>query len=167
MSSDKCKVCNHLRVDEINRQLLGIDPNLGVIAQKYNVTKASLHRHRSLHVLADSIIDGSHIISQLALLEDCAREILRKTTSPRGKDKDYRVALRTISELRFILQDYVKALSVQRKENTVNILITPTWVLLKETIFNVLDSHPEAKHAVAKSLMMIEDPDDFNSVKSV
>ena len=155
----KCTVCEHEKVEEINRLLLkGV--SLRNIAKQYSVSAASLHRHKDGHLPAKlvkaqearEIAKADTLLDQVAGLRDKALSILAKAEQA----GDLRTALQGVREAKGCLELLARLQGELQEQATVNILINPQWITLRTVILEVLDRYPEARQAVARALREVE-----------
>jgi hypothetical protein len=157
--SRKCTVCEHEKVEEINRLLLkGV--SLRNIAKQYSVSAASLHRHKDGHLPAKlvkaqearEIAKADTLLDQVAGLRDKALSILAKAEQA----GDLRTALQGVREAKGCLELLARLQGELQEQATVNILINPQWLSLRTVILEALDRYPEARQAVARALREVE-----------
>ena len=155
----KCTVCEHEKVEEINRLLLeGV--SLRNIAKQYSVSAASLHRHKDGHLPAKlvkaqearEIAKADTLLDQVAGLRDKALSILDKAEQA----GDLRTALQGVREAKGCLELLAKLQGELQEQTTVNILINPQWITLRTAILQALEPYPEARLAVAQALQEVE-----------
>jgi hypothetical protein len=155
----KCTVCEHEKVEEINRLLLkGV--SLRNIAKQYSVSAASLHRHKDGHLPAKlvkaqearEIAKADTLLDQVAGLRDKALSILDKAEQA----GDLRTALQGVREAKGCLELLARLQGELQEQATVNILINPQWLSLRTVILEALDRYPEARQAVARALREVE-----------
>ena len=155
----RCTVCEHEKVEEINRLLLeGV--SLRDLAGRYSVSKTALHRHKESHLPAKlvkarearEIAKADSLLDQVTELRDKALSILTKAE----KAGDLRTALQGIKEARGCLELLAKLQGELQEQTTVNILINPQWITLRTAILQALDPYPEARLAVAQALQEVE-----------
>jgi len=155
----KCTVCEHEKVEEINRLLLeGV--SLRNIAKQYFVSAASLHRHKKDHLPAKlvkaqearEIAKADSLLDQVTELRDKALSILDKAEQA----GDLRTALQGVREAKGCLELLARLQGELQEQATVNILINPQWLSLRTVILEALDRYPEARQAVARALREVE-----------
>ena len=155
----KCTVCEHEKVEEINRLLLeGV--SLRDLAGRYSVSKTALHRHKDGHLPAKlvkaqearEIAKADTLLDQVAGLRDKALSILAKAEQA----GDLRTALQGVREAKGCLELLARLQGELQEQATVNILINPQWLSLRTVILEVLDRYPEARQAVARALREVE-----------
>jgi hypothetical protein len=155
----KCTVCEHEKVEEINRLLLkGV--SLRNIAKQYFVSAASLHRHKKGHLPAKLVkAQEAREIAKADSLLDQVTELRNKALSILAKAEqagDLRTALQGVREAKGCLELLARLQGELQEQATVNILINPQWITLRTVILEVLDRYPEARQAVARTLREVE-----------
>ncbi len=155
----RCTVCEHEKVEEINRLLLeGV--SLRDLAGRYSVSKTALHRHKESHLPAEltkarearEIAKADSLLDQVTELRDKALSILDKAEQA----GDLRTALQGVREAKGCLELLARLQGELQEQATVNILINPQWLSLRTVILEVLDRYPEARQAVAQALREVE-----------
>ena len=155
----KCTVCEHEKVEEINRLLLeGV--SLRDIAGQYSISKTALHRHKKDHLPAKlvkaqearEIAKADSLLDQVTELRDKALSILDKAEQA----GDLRTALQGVREAKGCLELLARLQGELQEQATVNILINPQWLSLRTVILEALDRYPEARQAVARALREVE-----------
>jgi len=155
----KCTICEHEKVEEINRLLLkGV--SLRNIAKQYSVSAASLHRHKDGHLPAklvkaqeaQEVTKADSLLDQVIELRDKALSILDKAEQA----GDLRTALQGVREAKGCLELLARLQGELQEQATVNILINPQWLSLRTVILEALDRYPEARQAVARALREVE-----------
>ncbi len=155
----KCTICEHEKVEEINRLLLEGVP-LRNIAKQYSVSAASLHRHKEGHLPsklvkaqeAREVAKADSLLDQVTELRDKALAILAKAE----KAGELRTALQGVREAKGCLELLARLQGELQGRTTVNILINPQWLSLRAVILQALDGYPEARLAVAQALQEAE-----------
>jgi len=154
----KCTVCEHEKVEEINRLLLeGV--SLRNIAKQYSVTAASLHRHKK-HIPstlskaqeAQEVARADTLLDQVVELRDRALSILTKAEQA----GDLKTALQGIREARGCLELLAKLQGELQEGTTINILVNPQWIELRTLILKALEPYPEARLRLAQALKEAE-----------
>ena len=155
----KCTVCEHEKVEEINRLLLeGV--SLRDIAGRYSVSKTALHRHKKGHLPAKlvkaqearEIAKADSLLDQVTELRDKALSILDKAEQA----GDLRTALQGVREAKGCLELLAKLQGELQERPTVNVLVNPQWITLRTVILEALDPYPEARQAVVWALREVE-----------
>ena len=155
----KCTVCEHEKVEEINRLLLeGV--SLRNIAKQYFVSAASLHRHKEGHLPAKlvkaqearEIAKADSLLDQVIELRDKALSILDKAEQA----GDLRTALQGVREAKGCLELLAKLQGELQERTTVNVLVNPQWITLRTVILQALEPYPEARLKLAAALREVE-----------
>jgi hypothetical protein len=155
----KCTVCEHEKVEEINRLLLeGV--SLRNIAKQYFVSVASLHRHKKDHLPAKlvkaqearEIAKADSLLDQVTELRDKALSILDKAEQA----GDLRTALQGVREAKGCLELLARLQGELQEQATVNVLINPQWLSLRTVILQTLEPYPEARLRLAEALREVE-----------
>ena len=155
----KCTVCEHEKVEEINRLLLeGV--SLRDLAGRYSVSKTALHRHKESHLPAEltkarearEIAKADSLLDQVTELRDKALSILDKAEQA----GDLRTALQGVREAKGCLELLARLQGELQEQTTVNVLVNPQWITLRTVILEALDGYPEARQAVAQALREVE-----------
>ncbi len=155
----KCTVCEHEKVEEINRLLLKGVP-LRDLAGRYSVSKTALHRHKKSHLPAEltkareaqDVTKADSLLDQVTELRDKALSILDKAEQA----GDLRTALQGVREAKGCLELLARLQGELQERTTVNVLVNPQWLTLRAVILKALDRYPEARQAVARALREVE-----------
>jgi hypothetical protein len=155
-----CTICNHPNLSQINKRLIkGIA--LRSIADRWEVSKTSLIRHKTKHLPASlvaarqakEIASADNLLSNVCKLQRRAERILRKAESA----GDHRTALAAIREVRSTIELLAKLLGELREGTNVNILITPEYQRMRTNVIEALEPYPDARLAVASALRKTQD----------
>ena len=126
----KCTVCEHEKVEEINRLLLeGV--SLRDIAGRYSVSKTALHRHKESHLPAEltkaqearEIAKADSLLDQVIELRDKALSILDKAEQA----GDLRTALQGVREAKGCLELLAKLQGELQKRTEVQGQVTQRY----------------------------------------
>ncbi len=155
----KCTVCEHEKVEEINRLLLKGVP-LRDLAGRYSVSKTALHRHKKSHLPAEltkareaqDVTKADSLLDQVIELRNKALSILAKAEQA----GDLRTALQGVREAKGCLELLARLQGELQERTTVNVLVNPQWITLRTVILKALDGYPEARHTVAQVLREVE-----------
>jgi predicted DNA-binding protein YlxM (UPF0122 family) len=154
----KCTVCEHEKVEEINRLLLeGV--SLRDIAGQYSISKTALHRHKK-HIPAtlakaqeaQEVARADNLLDQVTELRDKALSILDKAEQA----GDLRTALQGVREAKGCLELLAKLQGELQERTTINVLINPQWLSLRTVILQTLEPYPEARLRLAEALREVE-----------
>jgi transposase len=157
-----CSVCRHERRKEINFQLVAGTPYRD-IAERFGVTKSSLSRHAAEHLpkalerqkRRQEEGEAQSLLVRLQQLSAEVRAILETA------DPDPEIALRAVARLERHLELEAK-LSGDLKDGqqSINVLVAPEWVLMRNAMLKALRPYPEAKQAVLDALAGLAAVDD-------
>ena len=120
----RCTVCEHEKVEEINRLLLeGV--SLRDLAGRYSVSKTALHRHKESHLPAKlvkarearEIAKADSLLDQVIELRDKALSILDKAEQA----GDLRTALQGVREAKGCLELLARLQRELQEQATVNV----------------------------------------------
>jgi len=155
----KCSICEHEKVEEINRLLLAGVP-LRDLAGRYSVSKTALHRHKESHLPAEltkareaqDVTKADSLLDQVIELRNKALSILAKAE----RAGELRTALQGVREAKGCLELLARLQGELQERTTVNVLVNPQWITLRTVILKALDGYPEARQAVARALREVE-----------
>ena len=158
---NRCKACTHESRLTIDRACVRGESNRA-IAEQYGLSDSVVGRHRNNCLTrqllkASEIKETAHADVILADVQDLkwrTLDILSKAEEADGHD----TALKAIREARGLLETLGKVTGQMPEGPTVNILISAEWVQVQAVVLNALESHPQARLAVAGALRAIEAP---------
>jgi hypothetical protein len=150
-----CTVCEHPEREAIDRGLVGGASNRSV-ASLYDVSEASVRRHKGNHLPAKLVMaeqaaevtEASNLLSQVQDLQGRALAILDKAEGT----GNLRTALGAIREARSNLELLAKLLGELDERPVVNLHLSPEWLELRAVIVGALEPHPEARGAVLRAI---------------
>ena len=154
-----CTICNHPEVAAINQALVDNNP-FRYVSKQFNVSVASLHRHKAEHIPATLAkaknISGSFqadsLLNQLLNLNKTTLEILDEARS----EKDSELALKAIARAEKQLELQARLLGELHEGQTINILLIPEWLSLRTSILRALEPYQDARNAVLLSLEKVD-----------
>ena len=154
-----CTICTHPERDEFDRAILANEPNCR-IASRCDVSEIALRRHKAGHIPpalakatdAAEVAHADTLLGQLAELRADARRIGGKAEDA----GDLKTALSGIRELVRIVELTAKLVGELDDQPVVNVLVAPEWLLVRATLLDALRDHPDARTAVAASLVRLE-----------
>lgn len=148
-----CRVCRSPQQDAVERALLG-DDSLETISKRFEISVASLFRHRASHMrqkMRDTPQEergGLDLFQQLRTINSVCLETLNNARA-RGDD---RVVLLAVDRVLRQLELSAKLMGdMASDQTTVNVLIGE-WPMLRQTIVHALEPYPEARLRVLESL---------------
>lgn len=156
----RCSICGHASRGNLEAALLEGVP-LRTIADRHNVSKTALIRHRDEHLPAmlvraheaGEVADADDLLAQVRDLQRRTLSILEGAeTSGQG-----RLALSAIREARSNLELLGRLAGELRDGAQFNIAVSTEWVELRGVIVGALHSHPEARETVLEALESVGD----------
>jgi len=157
--AQRCKVCSHTKLKEINTQLVK-GATLEMLSQKYNVTISALYRHKQNHIPvqlakaqeAKAVTAADTLLGRIGELDARADDVYTRAL----EDDNLAAAIGAIKELRAILELYAKLTGELQTQNVNTIIVMPEWVKLRSAILCALQAYPEARQAVVEALGRVE-----------
>ncbi len=151
-----CTVCAHPKRDEIDRALVGGEPNRR-IAARCDVTERAVRNHKAGHLPAKLVVaeKASEVARADALLEQ-VQDLQRRAHAILDKAEEageLRVALSAIREARGSLELLARLMGeLDERAPQVNVLVSPEWLELRATIVTALEPHPRARESVLRAI---------------
>lgn len=157
-----CTICTHPEKDTIDLALVIGQPLIQLAAQ-YRVSEDAIQRHKQNHLPerllkaqeAQNVAQADDLLSQVLELQQRTLTIL-KNAEARHNDK---TALSAIREARSNLELLAKLQGKIDARTQVNILVNPSWVIVRNTVIAALSPYPEARAAVAAALLELDHAD--------
>jgi hypothetical protein len=129
------------------------------IARRFEVSKDALTRHKGRHLPA--LLVKAHEAEEAAVADDLLSQVedlqartLRILDAAEASG-EYRVALSAMREARANIE-LLGRLAGERREQPVNILVSPEWFSLRTTVLDALAPYSEARASVALRLLELE-----------
>jgi hypothetical protein len=156
----RCTVCDHPQRHSIDEALISGGPYRSV-AKRFGLSESAVYRHKTEHLPAhllkarevEEAARADDLLDQVRSLQAHALDILERAE----KAGDLRTALAAISQARGNLELLGKLAGELDERPVVNVLLSPQWVMIRSTMLEVLSAYPEARAAVAKSLVELEE----------
>jgi hypothetical protein len=150
-----CTICEYPEREAIDRALVGDASNRSV-ASLYDVSEASVRRHKANHlpaklVMAEKaaeVVQADNLLEQVRDLQQSTLNILAEAEQA----KQYRTALSAIREARGNLELLAKLLGELDDRPQVNVLISPEWLELRALIVTALEPYTDARGAVLRAI---------------
>lgn len=153
----RCGVCRHPDHREYERQILTCEVTQKQAAERMGVHRSSLSRHMRICVAKrftqlvkpePTQVDGLNVINALTSSHQTTLEILRDSLNE-GDRKTALMALQTeIKQL-----DLIAKVTGQLDDTpTVNLLLSPEYLTLKQVVVTALLDYPEARLEVSDAL---------------
>jgi hypothetical protein len=157
----RCSVCVHENRQHIDSALLS-GASLRDIAGRYDLSKSALERHKADHLPAH--LAQARAAAEVARADDLlsqVNELQLRTLNILGiaeSTGELRVALNAISQARGNLELLARLLGELSGTDgtTVNVLVSPEWARIRTAMVKALAPYPEARSAVAASLLELE-----------
>lgn len=151
----KCKVCEHSKLDEINKSLIECQ-NISEISRDYDIPWNSLDKHKKNHLpaalsqarQAGEVSRADTLLEQVKQLQDKACSLLDKAESA----GDMKTALTGVREARSCIELLAKLQGELQQEGTVNVTISPEWMELRTVILQAVEPFPDARQAIAEAI---------------
>jgi hypothetical protein len=148
-------VCAHHEREGIDRALVGGASNRSV-ASLYDVSEASVRRHKGKHLpaklvmaqAAEEVAEADTLLDQVKNLQGRAYAILDKAEEA----GELKTALSAIREARGNLELLAKLLGELDDRPQINLTVSLEWLELRAVIVGALEPHPEALGAVVGAL---------------
>ncbi len=154
-----CSACVHSECEAINAALVANEP-YRTIADRYGLSHQALMRHKAEHLPASlaKATDAKEtaladdLLAQVKALRNKSISILQKAEAA----GDLRTALLGIREARSCIELLAEMEGEINRNPTINILVAPEWLAVRTVLLKALQSHPEARQAVAAALTGVE-----------
>jgi hypothetical protein len=158
MAGTPCKTCTHPSRGDIDRRLLGGE-TVSVIAREYGLGLMAVTRHRDNHLTpeARAAVErarlegdarGLNLLEELRALHRKASDLLEKAEA----SGDYRSAIAGIGQAVRVIEVIGRMIGDISDAPTVNIVMAPQFVQVRQVLIGALDPYPEARAAVLKAL---------------
>ena len=156
----RCTVCDYPERRGIDEALVNGTPYRSV-AKRFGLSGSAVYRHKTEHLPAhllkareaEEVAQADGLLEQARHLQTHALDILERAE----KAGDLRTALAAISQARGNLELLGKLAGELDERPVVNVLVSTEWVMIRTTMLEVLAPYPEARAAVADSLMELEE----------
>jgi hypothetical protein len=155
----RCTVCVHPEVETINRMLVEGE-TYQTISNRFGISNQAVGRHARNHLpkamlKAEEVKEVVAADNLLAEVEDLKRQaqVIKDRAEKAG---DLRTALQGIRELVRIVELLAKLRGELDERPTVNVLLSPQWVLIRTTLMDALRPFPDARAAAARALLEVD-----------
>src|SRR5215212_4881750 len=150
-----CTICEHPEREAIDRALVGDASNRSV-ASLYDVSEASVRRHKSNHLPAklakaqeaEEVSRADDLLRQLRALQSKTLTILLRAEGA----GDLRTALSAAREARGNVELLAKLSGELDERPVVNLHVSPEWLELRTAIVLALEPHPDARESVVRAI---------------
>jgi transposase-like protein len=156
----RCTVCDHPKRHSIDEALVSGTPYRS-IAKQFGLSESAVYRHKAEHLLVhllkardvEEAARANDLLDQVRHLQGRALDILARAEEA----GDLRTALAAISQARGNLELLGKLAGELDERPVVNVLLSPQWLVIRTTMLETLSTYPEARAAVAESLLDLEE----------
>ena len=151
---NRCKTCLHKKRMEIEEDLLNSVPYRS-IGEKYGISHTSIRRHFENGHIDKDMVEASklkriayseNLLDKLLYLQHETLKVFQEAKEE-ALGKQLSVAVSALSRAHDMMKTQAM-LAGQLKDQEINILINPTWLSLKQEIFQALKPFPDAQAAV-------------------
>lgn len=151
-----CTVCAHPEREAIDRALVAKTPNRR-IASQHDVTERAVRNHKANHLPAalaksQEAREVAEADDLLAGVRDLQARTLAILEAAEGSSQ-HRTALSAIREARSNLELMAKLVGELDDRPQVNITLSAEWIEVRAVVLAALAPYPEARSAVAGSLL--------------
>jgi hypothetical protein len=154
-----CTVCVHGDRPAVDQALVNHRPYRNIAAQ-FRLSTSALVRHHDDHLpealtkakAAADVAQADDLLAQLRALRSKAMALLLAAE----KSGDIRTALAGVREARVTLELLLELSQRIDRRPTLNLLVAPEWLATRSVLLEALAPYPEARSAVAASLVRLE-----------
>ena len=154
-----CTVCVHDDRPAVDQALVNHRPYRNIAAQ-FRLSTSALVRHHDDHLpetltkatAAEETARADDLLEQVRALRTKSLQLMLAAE----KAGDLRTALAGIREARACVELLAEMSQAIDRRPTLNLLIAPEWLLARSTLIAALAPYPEARAAVAASLVRLE-----------
>jgi hypothetical protein len=130
------------------------------IAAQFNVTEQAVRRHKSEHlpaamVKAAEAEDVAHAIDVVKQLKAINAACLAVLGDAR-RDRDGELVLKAVDRVQRQIELQAKLLGDLDDRPQIALVTAPEWLVVRSALLQVLQGYPEARAAVAASLLALE-----------
>ena len=159
MAGRRCTVCTHPDAPAINQAMVNHRP-FRRIAVQFSLSLSAVIRHHDDHLpetltkakAAEETARADDLLEQVRALRTKSLQLMLTAE----KSGDLRTALAGIREARACVELLAEMSQAIDRRPTLNLLIAPEWLLARSTLIAALAPYPEARAAVAASLVRLE-----------
>jgi hypothetical protein len=157
--SGRCTVCSHEAIDDINRALVSGTKQVA-LCDRYGLSKFAVSRHYISHLPkllvkaheAEEAVKADDLLGLISEQQATARRIAKD--AERGGER--RTVLLAVRELLRIVELQAKLAGALQDNPQVNIVLAPAWLEVRSAMLVALSPFPDARAAVAASLLELE-----------
>ena len=153
-----CSICADPMVKEINARITRQE-KLADISREFAVSEDALSRHKEKCIIKSlaaspntkEIINGDNLLDQLQSARNKAIKLLDLAIAA-GDTKIYGAPSNYLREIREQIKLWAELEGKLATQPTVNVLVLPEWLSLKEQIVAALRPYPDALRAVRDAI---------------
>ena len=159
MAGRRCTVCAHPDRPAIDQAMVNRRP-FRDIARHFGIGKDAAVRHHDACLPAE--LTKAKAAEETARADDLLEQVRALRTKSlqlmlaAEKSGDLRTALAGIREARACLELLAEMSQQIDRRPTLNLLVAPEWLAARSTLIEALRPYPDARSAVAASLMRLE-----------
>jgi hypothetical protein len=157
-----CTICTHPERDAIDKALAAHESFRGISRKFFGsaIAEDALSRHKAEHLPTTlskaqevkAVAQADDLLAQLKGLRNKAVAILLKAEQA----GDLRTALLAIREARACLETLLEVEGELNRRPEVHLHLSAEWVQVRAVLLTALGPYPEARAAVAQSLLEVE-----------
>lgn len=155
----RCTVCAHEARDAINEALVSGTRQCELVA-RYGLSKHAISRHSLHHIPAKlakareamEVAEADNLLGLVLEHQATARRIAKDAEATGEK----RTVLLAVRELLRIVELQAKLAGQLSDGPTVNVVLAPQWLEVRNAMLVALSPYPEARTAVAARLLELE-----------
>jgi hypothetical protein len=158
--SIRCSVCAHPDIDEINAALVAGAKQTDLVTRYELRSKFAVSRHFTNHIPAalalareaEVVASSDDLLAKVQELEARAQRVAHSAEA----SGERRTVLLAVRELARIVELLAKLRGELDSGTHVNVILAPEWLQVREAVLVALTPYPEARAAVAGSLLELE-----------
>ena len=155
----RCTVCSHPDRPAVDQALINHKPYRDV-AGRFSLGKNALLRHHDDHLPelllkakdAEEAAQADDLLAELRSLRDRTYGLLERAEQA----GDIKAAFTGIREIRSTIELLAEMAGKLDRKPTVNLWLAPEWLAVRAAMLSALMAYPEARVAVAQSLLALE-----------
>ncbi len=156
---NRCRTCRHSKRAEIEEDILNSVPYRS-ISEKFKISHTSVRRHFENGHISQAMVKATELkgiaysddlLAKLKYMQNEAMKVLYQASNPIEGPPLLSVVLAAIGKA----IDMIKVQGVlagQLKENEIIIAINSHWVSIRQEIFQILESYPDARKAMTEGV---------------
>ena len=161
MAGRPCTVCTHPDRPAVDQAMVNHRPFRRISVQ-FGLSLSAVIRHHDDHLpealtkakAAEETARADDLLEQVRALRSKSLQLMLAAE----KAGDLRTALAGIREARACVELLAEMSQAIDRRPTLNLLIAPEWLMVRSTLLEALGPYPEARTAVAASLVRLEAP---------